>query len=241
MITARENASLDRDNAWLARRLRDRPEILHAINRSRSAQGMDIIAPWQAPSAGPAAAPSGARREPVREPARLAGTRVWIMCCPGVAPGRLIKSVRDERINDFAFGRAAELNTRRDWHLRLGHHGEKLAIPGPTLRAIETRFGLALEWRPDESNHWHRAVVEEIERGNQGVSVAFTNASKLTIQVAGRSLDYVTRATLTHVAIAIPSTAVPAYSGGTAIVTRRDNRSDADIITMLELKAAGRA
>jgi hypothetical protein len=67
---------------------------------------------------------------------------------PAPAVFRLMAMVRpgQRAIAPGAFGTAADLNRDGSWDLRLGHHGARLALPGPALRVHDTRHGLAIEW-----------------------------------------------------------------------------------------------
>jgi hypothetical protein len=138
-----------------------------------------------------------------------------ILPCPSFSDGdaRSIGSAFAETIAPDAFGTAADLNRDSSWDLRLGHHGARLALPGPALRAHDTRHGLALAWTFDPRMPMAREAREALKRG--AVSVAMTDMVTRTIRLPSLT-TLVTRARLRHVALLVDNER-PCYPAAVAM------------------------
>jgi hypothetical protein len=211
------------------------PHIRRSVNRARRRSGLtelhfasatpDVgvwvrdratgtIRPATTTTSRSPARPATPRATPRPVPAVV--ERVLIVPCPSFAdaPARNVRSAFDETIAPDAFGPAAELNRDDRWDLRLGHHGPRLALPGPALRAHDTSHGLVVEWHLDSRMPMAPEAREAIRRG--AVSVAFKAIGTRTIRLP-EPTTLVTRATLLHVAL-LPDNQQPAHPAAVAML-----------------------
>jgi hypothetical protein len=240
-----EHASEDRATAAVTRSLRYAPpHIRRSVNRARRRSGLaELHFPSATPDVGvwvrdratgritsamPTASRSPARPTTPRatpRPVPAVVERVLILPCPSFAdaPARNVRSAFDETIAPTAFGTAAELNRDDRWDLRLGHHGPRLALPGPSLRAHDTPHGIAIEWIFDPNMPMAREAREAIRRG--AASVAMIDMQTRTIRLP-EPTTLVTRARLMHVAL-LPDNQQPAHPAATAMIFPGSRPGDA--------------
>jgi phage head maturation protease len=240
-----EHAAEDRATAAVTRSLRYAPpHIRRSVNRARRRSGLaelhfasatpDVgvwvrdratgtIRPATTTTSRSPARPATPRATPRPVPAVV--ERVLIVPCPSFAdaPARNVRSAFDETIAPDAFGPAAELNRDDRWDLRLGHHGPRLALPGPALRAHDTSHGLVVEWHLDSRMPMAPEAREAIRRG--AVSVAFKAIGTRTIRLP-EPTTLVTRATLLHVAL-LPDNQQPAHPAAVAMLFPGSRLGDA--------------
>lgn len=126
-----------------------------------------------------------------------------------------------------AFGSVEELNRYPDWDLRVGHHGPRLQVAGPRLRAHNSPAGLVVEWLPDLTLPWCRDAVAAINAGRNGVSVGMKVISQRLARLPTLT-TFITEARLLHVALLTEEGRRPVYGGSRAKVFPSVYRDDAD-------------
>jgi hypothetical protein len=171
-----------------------------------------------APAAAKRAAPPAKRPLNMKRVRQLTknGPRAYIICCPGVgnAGGEL------EQFGASAWDLDTLNGSSATWALREGHYGGNIdtAESGRLKALIHPRAGLLVEWKYDDSNRRHMAVVESIMRGRNAVSVAFLRSRLPAIDLPSGKMQPC-GTTLDHVAI-LQGDDRPAYPGASAWVTR---------------------
>jgi len=148
------------------------------------------------------------------------GCRVLIVAAFGEATAAGIGDRIPESFRDDAFGDVADLNRYGGWELKDGHQGSILAEAGTDeLRAhFVPGCGLVVEWLPDTLDRQHVAVLERIEAGHNGASVAFKVARR-TLSERSPFTWTVDEARLTHLAL-LREGEMPAHPGAHAKVWR---------------------
>ena len=241
-----ETAAEDRATAAVTRSLAFAPPHIRArVNEVRRRRGLTEIAAPRPEPTGPGVwsrdrktgrivpVTSSTSRSPARPatpratPRPVARTieRVVIVPAPSFsdADPRNIGSMFAETIAPDAFGTAADLNCDSSWDLRLGHHGPRLALPGPALRVHDTAHGIALEWEFDPTAPMAPEARQALRRG--AVSVAMTDMTTRTIRLPAL-VNLVTRARLRHVALLVENER-PCYPAATAIIFPGSRAGDA--------------
>jgi len=214
----REYSTCQRTHGWLEQRLAGQPaELVARINEHRARDGLRALNVSSVPNmTTPAAPPS----TPALAPAcTVQVSRVFFVACPGRAVlSRKFRSGHVERILPTAFDLDYLNGPASEWHLRLAHGGLSFQANGLRLRAtMDLRAGLVVEWRPNERDGLHAAIVRRVVAGElRHISVGLKSLKSLTKTTRlGDRIETVFSAELEHIAF-VPMGRRGSYCGATA-------------------------
>lgn len=161
---------------------------------------------------------AAAKTPPPSKPARQFAGWIYGVACCGVsqpayssADGKRMR----EQFTPAALADMAKQSMNRSVPLTLGHEGRTLVDSGRTLDLlfrVHDLYGLCFEARLTDTP-LHRQVLEDLERGVLGVSVAYVNGKGWNTERSGfGTVRVIDRAELHHVAL-LPreSKLTPAY------------------------------
>ena len=214
----REYSTSQRTHGWLEQRLAGQPaELVARINEHRTRDGLRALnVPNVSNMTTPAAPPS----TPTLAPScTVQVSRVFFVACPGRAVlSRKFRAGHVERILPTAFDIDYLNGPASEWHLRLAHGGLSFQQSGLRLRAsVDLRAGLIVEWRPNDLDGLHTAIVRRILAGElRHISVGLKTIKSLTRETRlCDKIETVFSAELDHLAF-VPAGKRGLYPGATA-------------------------
>ena len=214
----REYSTSQRTHGWLEQRLAGQPaELVARINEHRTRDGLRALnVPNVSNMTTPAAPPS----TPTLAPScTVQVSRVFFVACPGRAVlSRKFRAGHVERILPTAFDIDYLNGPASEWHLRLAHGGLSFQQSGLRLRAsVDLRAGLIVEWRPNDLDGLHKAIVRRIMAGElRHISVGLKTLKSLTKETRlCDKIETVFSAELDHIAF-VPAGKRGLYPGATA-------------------------
>ena len=214
----REYSTSQRTHGWLEQRLAGQPaELVARINEHRTRDGLRALnVPNVSNMTTPAAPPS----TPTLAPScTVQVSRVFFVACPGRAVlSRKFRAGHVERILPTAFDIDYLNGPASEWHLRLAHGGLSFQQSGLRLRAsVDLRAGLIVEWRPNDLDGLHKAIVRRILAGElRHISVGLKTIKSLTRETRlCDKIETVFSAELDHLAF-VPAGKRGLYPGATA-------------------------
>ena len=214
----REYSTCQRTHGWLEQRLAGQPaELVARINEHRTRDGLRALNVSSVPNMTTPAAPPPTPAPVVNVGAQIA--RVFFVACPGRAIlSKKFRAGHVERILPTAFDLEHLNGPTSEWHLRLAHGGLSFQANGLRLRAtMDLRAGLIVEWRPNDRDGLHAAIVRRIMAGElRHISVGLKSLKSLTKTTRlFDKIETVFSAELEHLAF-VPMGRRGSYPGATA-------------------------
>ena len=214
----REYSTSQRTHGWLEQRLAGQPaELVARINEHRTRDGLRALNVPNVSNMTTPAAPPSTPAPAVSVGAQIA--RVFFVACPGRAIlSKKFRAGHVERILPTAFDLEHLNGPASEWHLRLAHGGLSFQANGLRLRAtMDLRAGLVVEWRPNEKDGLHAAIVRRIMAGElRHISVGLKSLKSLTKETRlCDKIETVFSAELDHIAF-VPAGKRGLYPGATA-------------------------